>query len=129
MSNTSNSALVDGVVPSERFVRGYARNYASGALSADYDPQSNGSFFNVPGATGALQSLTVTVLRAGNIPAGPNRIIAFAGGGEKFFMVQGQTATWSVAQDDGSRFEELEKIDVACEGDSACSIMWTEEAL
>lgn len=103
-------------------------NYASGSFAASHDPDSNGAAWS--GVTfGYLQSLTVTVLRAGTTPASPNRVeVTFpTPGAPRLYLTQGETKTWSVAQDGENIAEALVGMDIVAVGNAAFNIVWVQQ--
>lgn len=96
-------------------------NYASGSFAASYDPAGNGGLWTAPLD---LQSFTVIVREAGNVPSAANIVVVHVAGG-KYFMTQDQIRTWSVAQD-VSGDEYLDGITmVEGVGDTAFEVIWT----
>jgi hypothetical protein len=103
-------------------VEAYGYNYASPSLAADYDPNGNGPTWAPPGPD--LQSVTVVVRKAGTKPGGPDRVRVDTPLG-KYFLVQGDSRTWSVAQH-ADMNEVLVGINlIEAEGDSAFDVIWT----
>lgn len=104
-------------------------NYASGTLTAAYDPDSNGPTW-VGNTFGYVQSVTVTVLKADSTPSGANRVrVNFPGAGaaQRLFLTQGETKTWSVAQDSSNIAEALSAMSIEAEGNSAFNVVWTQQ--
>lgn len=103
-------------------------NYASGTFAASHDPDANGAVWS--GVTfGYLQSVTITVLRAGATPASPNRVeVTFpTPGAAKLYLTQGETKTWSVAQDGENIAEALVGIDIEAVGNTAFNVVWIQQ--
>lgn len=103
-------------------VESYGFNYASPALAADYDPNGNGPIWTPPGVD--LQSVTVVVRKAGTKPGGPDRVRVDTPLGE-YFLVQGDTRTWSVAQHADMNEVLLGISTIEAEGNSAFDVLWT----
>lgn len=104
-------------------------NIASGTASATHDPDGNGPSWSWGASAGAnLQSLTVTALISGT-PASANPVLVrFGATGRRVFIAQGQTISFSVAQDHSLVSEVLESdIRVDCNGNSAATVIWTEQ--
>jgi hypothetical protein len=110
------------VVPAGVKVETYGFNYASPALAADYDPNGNGPIWTPPGVD--LQSVTVVVRKAGTKPGGPDRVRVDTPLG-KYFLVQGDTRTWSVAQHADMNEVLLGISTIEAEGNSAFDVLWT----
>lgn len=101
-------------------------NIASGSFVPLYDPHGFGTVWNYTG-TRQLQSVTVSATQAGAPGSGNYVKLVFASGSE-LYLIKGQTMTWSVAQDTGMVGEFLDpNTGVECAGNSACSILWTEQ--
>jgi hypothetical protein len=114
----------------QRRVYGGGINIASGTFAASFDPNGNGTSWGwAPTAGLMLQSFTVTALRAG-APGSANSVrVRFGATGSEVFLTQGQTYTWSVAQDAGAFSEAIDtdfRVDVL--GNAAASIAWTEQS-
>jgi len=96
-------------------------NFASGSLTADYDPTGNGPIWTAPPR---LQSFTVIVRKAGNTPGGANVVLVGLPSG-KYYLTQGNTRTWSVAQDASGNEFLTEGHTVEAIGDAAFDVIWT----
>lgn len=123
---TNTTPGVCAVTPIERQVVAGGTNIAAGTQAPIFTPSSAvASWSHTSG--GALQSVTVTAQRAGTPASGNTVRVRFSATGTEIFLVQGQSQTWSVAQDDGSTSEVLRSdIDVECFGNSAATVAWTE---
>ena len=97
------------------------QNYASPSLAADYDPAGNGQIWT---AMANLQSFTIIVRKAGAVPASANRVRVDTPFG-KYFLVDGDVRTWSVAQDASTNEVMLDTYQAEAEGDSAFDVIWT----
>lgn len=102
-------------------VEAYGGNYASPSLSADYDPNGLGDVWTAPSE---LESFTVVVRRAGTVPAAPDRVFVQTPLG-KYFLVEGDSRSWSVAQHAGLSEVIVGSFSVVAEGDSAFDVLWT----
>jgi hypothetical protein len=96
-------------------------NFASGALTTDYDPTGNGPIWTAPSR---LQSFTVIVRKAGNTPGSANVVLVGLPSG-KYFLTQGNTRTWSVAQEASGNEFLTEGHTVEAVGDAAFDVIWT----
>ena len=105
-------------------LQSFGLNIASGTLAAAYDPDGNGTSWSWAGPE-RLQSYTVTALRAGAPNSGNTVEVKFSVG--RILLAQGQTFTWSVAQDPDRREEIVPDFAVVCSGNAAANIGWTEE--
>lgn len=127
------AAYVDpapAVVVSSRKVYSLGKNYANGTFTPDYDPNGYGTSWLPPAIFGDLQSFTVTALKAGTPGSGNTVRVTAVGASLELFLVEGQTFTWSVAQDAYNRVEVLENgILVEALGNSAFNIAWTEQTV
>jgi len=113
------AAYVEPVVSAS--ITTFGANYASPTLAADYDPNGNGPTWTAPAG---LQSFTVIVRKAGKKPADVNRVRVDTPTG-KYFLIEGDVRTWSVAQDIAFN-ESLTGIpQVEAENDSAFDVVWT----
>lgn len=112
----------------ERRLLQYGQNIASGTFTPTFDPAGNGAVWSTFGINGPLQSVTVTALRAGTPGSGNTVVVTFGATGTKMWLVQGQSFTWSVAQDAASWYETLDRdISVDCQGNAAANLVWTEQ--
>lgn len=129
-ANTVPGACVIPDVPVQARILGGGINIASGTQTAAYDPDGNGASWSWnPSAGPILQSFTVTALRAGTPASGNTVIVRFGPTGSRVYLAQGQTFTWSVAQDDGNTaeiFDQEFRVDTV--GNAAANIIWTEQA-
>ena len=96
-------------------------NHASPSLASDYDPDGRGPVWTAPPE---LQSFTVVVRRAGTIPASPDRVMVTTPSG-KYFLTEGDSRSWSVAQHSGRNEVLVDGFTVNAEGDSAFDVIWT----
>jgi hypothetical protein len=103
-----------------------ALNFANGTAVV-YDPDGNGATWTYTG-TGKLQSVTVTVLKAGLPNSGNTVRVTQGSSSSKLYLADKQSKTWSVSQDNANTNEVMTpNFTVDCLGDSACTIAWTEE--
>lgn len=127
LANTTLGACVIPANEAKLFPGG--TNIAAGSFAATHDPLGNGAAWTPVLSVGmALQSFTVTAVRAG-LPLGTNGVrIRFAQTGSEVYLAQGQSFTWSVAQDNGNISEIMDpEVSVECFGNSAAAIAWTEQ--
>lgn len=91
------------------------KNYASGTLSATFDPDGNGAVWLAPPA---LSSLTIVVRSAGNTPSSVNRVEVTTSLGY-YYLTDGDSRSWDSYAVDGI-------VAVEAKGNSAFDAIWTE---
>jgi hypothetical protein len=105
-------------------------NYANGLLVGDYDPELNGAVASLLNIPGQIDSFTVYVNKAGTTPSGTNRVVvSFSGLPKKLFLTDGDSFSWSIAQDAGARTDFINpNVTITAEGNSAFSLSYTTKA-
>lgn len=104
------------------------QNISSGTFDPVFFPSggATNTWSHSPGG-GRLQSVTVTAQRAG-LPNSGNTIKITLASGRELFILQGQSHTWSVGQDNADTSESIDGVIVTAAGNAAASIVWTEQA-
>lgn len=97
--NQVRSAVVAPLPLQQIKVLSGAKNYASGTLTAAYDPDGNGPQWDSTSAIGSLESFTIQVLKSGPMPSSSDVVfIRFSSLGDRLRLTEGQTFSWSIAQ-------------------------------
>lgn len=126
---TVANTVVGECVPVHTMLDSSGLNIASGTFSPSFDPDNNGATWTPPVGF-RLQSFTVTALRGTGVPNATNFVrVTFGLTGQRRFLLQGETVSWSVAQQVESNEYITSSITVACIGNAAAGIHWVGQIL
>lgn len=126
-ANAGNTFPGECVIPqATEVLRTEGQNIASGTFTTTFFPTGGPvATWSHSAGNGDLQSVTVTAQRAG-LPSSGNTVRITFPSGRVLYLLQGETKTWSVAQDFATMSESLEaSMVIETLGNAAAAIAWT----
>lgn len=117
-------SIIALLTPSAKSLKTGGTNIAAGTFAG---AAAYGTVASPPAVSGVLQSYTVTVVKSSGAPLAGNAVRVVTGQGT-FYLVEGMSQSFSVAQDSQNKAEQLATaMNITALGNSAAVVTWTYE--